>query len=105
MPKSKTALEKWWHGFLARLPCVVCPRSGEAGDGPLQIHHVAEGSGLRSHFSCVRLCKHHHDFFHARPVQFLKIYRVPGETEYGLLVWQMEDIAARLKRRFGWQIL
>lgn len=105
--KAKTALEKFWHAFLALLPCVLCTR-GHQGGGRVQHHHVAEGSGRRSHFACVRLCSCHHDEerrgtgFHGMGTErFCKIFRVPGESEYGLLVWQMEDIARALRAKFG----
>lgn len=98
MPKSKTALERFWHGFLARLQCVVGSHVGGACAGRVQVHHIAQGSGLRSHFSCVPMCEYHHDFFHGQPKTFLKVLKVPGESEYGLLVWLLEDIARAWKK-------
>lgn len=79
--------------------CVVCRRLG-FGYVPAQYHHIAEGSGLRSDFCGCGLCEEHHDpfrtgsGFHGMGTErFCKIFRVPGETEYGLLVWVNEDLA------------
>jgi hypothetical protein len=80
---------------VARLGCVVCRRLGY-GETPAQLHHVAEGSGLRSDFAVAPLCEEHHtgeSGFHTRGPEFLKQFRVPGESEYGLLVWVNEDLA------------
>jgi hypothetical protein len=77
------------------LGCCVCRRIGY-GYVPAQAHHVAEGSGLRSEWAIVPLCEEHHtgaSGFHKRGKQFLSQFRVPGESEYGLLVWTIEDLA------------
>lgn len=94
-------------GFVASLGCVVCRRLG-LGTVPAQVHHVAEGTGLRSDFSVAPLCEEHHDpmrtgsGFHGMGVkQFCKLFRVPGESEYGLLVWLCEDIAKAQQVRFA----
>ena len=85
--------------LVASLGCVVCRRLG-FGNVPAQVHHIAEGSGLRSDFAVAPLCNDHHDpyktgtGFHGMGTErFCKLFRVPGETEYGLLVWTNEDIA------------
>lgn len=80
--------------LVASLGCVVCRRLGH-GYVPAQVHHVAEGTGLRSNFAIAGLCLEHHlggTGFHRMGKKFLKLYRVPGESEYGLLVWVNEDI-------------
>ena len=81
---------------VAQNGCVVCRRMGYR-DVPAEVHHVAEGSGLRSDFAVAGLCPEHHrgqSGLHGMGVKaFLKLYRVPGETEYGLLVWVNEDLA------------
>ena len=75
--------------------CVVCRRLGT--NSPAEVHHVAEGSGLRSDFAVAGLCPEHHrgkSGLHGMGAKaFVKLYRVPGETEYGLLVWVNEDLA------------
>jgi hypothetical protein len=90
-----TRAESEWMESVASLGCCVCRRLGN-GYSPAQVHHVAEGSGLRSNFAVAPLCPEHHTGgagFHRMGKQFLKLYRVPGETEYGLLVWVNEDMA------------
>ncbi|CAB4180298.1 Recombination enhancement, RecA-dependent nuclease [uncultured Caudovirales phage] len=95
--KAKTAAEKRWHEFVAKIPCVVCSRFG-GGGGRITLHHVAKGSGVRSHFAVVPLCEEHHQGgagLHCMgPRRFLMLYRPPDEDEYGLLVWLLEDVAA-----------
>jgi hypothetical protein len=90
---------KRWMQTVAELGCVVCRRLGH-GTVPAQVHHVAEGSGLRSDYAVVPLCPEHHDphrtgsGFHGMGTErFCKLFRVPGESEYGLLVWTNEDLA------------
>ena len=80
---------------VAGLGCCVCWRIGH-GYVPAQVHHVAEGSGLRSDWSVAPLCEEHHtgaSGFHKRGKQFLSQFHVPGESEYGLLIWTIEDLA------------
>lgn len=95
---SKTAAESRHMERVAALGCVICRRL-YGSYSPAQLHHVAEGSGLRSNFAVVGLCEEHHtgsSGFHKMGKQFLKLYRVPGESEYGLLVMVNEDLARRV---------
>jgi hypothetical protein len=79
------------------LGCCICRRCLGLRDVPMaEAHHVAEGSGVRSDFAVAPLCPEHHrgaTGFHTRGKTFLSQFRVPGESEYGLLVWTMEDLA------------
>lgn len=81
---------------VASLGCCVCRRIGH-GYVPAEVHHVAEGSGLRSNWSVVPLCPEHHrgrsGLHGGGSKAFLRLYRPPGESEYGLLVWTIEDLA------------
>lgn len=80
---------------VASLGCCVCRRA-YGHYVPAQVHHVAEGSGLRSNWSVAPLCEKHHtgsEGFHTKGKMFLKQFRVPGESEYGLLIWTIEDLA------------
>ena len=80
---------------VASLGCCVCKRIGY-GYVPCQLHHIAEGSGLRSDWAVVGLCPEHHvgeSGWHKRGKQFLAQFRVPGESEMGLLIWLIEDLA------------
>lgn len=82
---------------VAALGCVVCRRLGFQPTFPAELHHVAEGSGLRSDFAIVGLCAEHHrgeSGLHGMgPKAFIRLYRPPGDSEYGLLVWVNEDLA------------
>lgn len=88
---------------VASVGCVVCRRLF-GRYVPAEIHHIAEGSGLRSNFAVAGLCgdeyEDHHDGrdtggagFHRMGKQWLKLFRIHGETEYGLLVMVNEDLA------------
>ena len=82
-------------GLVALCPCVVCVQLDQPSM-PVEVHHVAKGSGLRSHFAVAPLCAEHHRGeagLHGMGVKaFVRLYRVPGETEYGLLVWTAEQL-------------
>lgn len=98
-----SAAEERHMELVASVGCVICRRL-KGHFVPAELHHVAEGSGKRSNFAIVGLCgdqyEDHHDGrdtggagFHRMGKQFLKLYRVPGEIEWGLLQWVNEDIA------------
>ena len=84
-----------WHAACRAVGCVVCRRFAPLA-GRVELHHVAEGSGLRSDWAVVPLCELHHRGSHGlhgiSPEAFCKVYRVPGEIEWGLLVWTIEDV-------------
>jgi hypothetical protein len=90
-----TAAESRHMERVASLGCCVCRRLG-MGYVPAEVHHVAEGSGLRSNYAVAPLCSEHHrgaSGLHGGGVKpFLARFRVPGESEYGLLVWTIEDL-------------
>ena len=86
--------EKFHMGRVAQTGCVVCRRLGH-GWVPGQVHHVAEGSSVRSDFATVCLCPQHHTgpwSVHKAKERFFKVCGVPWEKEEGLLVWQNEDL-------------
>jgi len=87
--------------LVAQVGCVVGNRHGGCV-GRVEVHHVAEGSGLRSDFSTAGLCTGHHTgpggLHQLGAKRFCSLYRVPGETEYGLLVWVNEDISRKKLR-------
>lgn len=86
-----------WRNQLAGLRCVVGKRHGGC-QGQVELHHVAEGSGLRHDYGLVPLCHEHHQGqagLHGMGTKnFIRLYRPPGESEYGLLCWLLEDLAA-----------
>lgn len=83
--------------LVAAAGCCIGNRRLADCSGPVQVHHVAEGSSKRSDFGTVGLCHEHHQgasgFHGLRAERFCKLYRVPWEKEEGLLVWVNEDIA------------
>ena len=82
------------YAALSAIGCVACRRlTGEYT--PPEIHHIAQGTGLRSDWATAPLCPEHHRgsfSIHGSMETFIKVLRVPGETEWGLLVWTMEDL-------------
>jgi hypothetical protein len=97
-----TPLEQFYMGLIAQLGCVVCRRLGQSS--PAELHHVAENSGQRSNFAVVPLCTAHHDGakagtgFHGMGTRtFVRVFKVPGLSEYGLLIWAAEDLARHLR--------
>ena len=95
------AVERRHVNKVAALPCGVCRRFGATGL-PVELHHVAEGSGIRSWFAVAPLCGSKMDGGHHRGAaglhgmgtkKFCALYRPPWEKEEGLLVWVNEDLA------------
>lgn len=84
---------------VAELGCCVCRRALDRPGEPAEVHHVAEGSGLRSDWAVAPLCQEHHrgaTGLHGMGSKaFIRQYRPPGDSEYGLLVWVIEDLARR----------
>lgn len=78
--------EKCYHDILRRIGCVIC-REFYGVITPPSVHHIAEGSGVRSEYLAAGLCDPHHKGpggFHDGPKVFLRVYRLP--TEYHLLL-------------------
>jgi len=95
---SAPSAESKYMGRVAALGCLVCRRLGR-GCVPAQVHHIAEGSSLRSDFATAPLCLAHHDPYktgtglHGMGAEaFCKTFKVPWEKEEGLLVWVNEDM-------------
>lgn len=89
---------------IADLGCLLAKRGfRDHCRGNTELHHVAEGSGLRSDWALVPLCDEHHTgqagLHGMGPKAFIRLYRPPGDSEYGLLVWLLEDMAKRSERR------
>ena len=81
-----TNAEKHYHAILRQIGCVIC-REFRGVITPPSIHHIAEGSGVRSEYMVAPLCYGHHqgpEGFHSAPKVFLRVYRLP--TEYHLLL-------------------
>lgn len=101
MPNAKAR----WRSQLAAKGCVVGKRFPHSCRGTVELHHVAEGSGLRHDYGLAPLCAEHHrgeSGLHGMGTKnFLRLYRPPGESEYGLLVWLLEDLATSLSIAAG----
>ena len=97
--KDQVNARAHWRQILAGLRCVVGTRHGGC-EGSVELHHVAEGSGLRHDYGLVPLCHSHHQGgagLHGMGLRnFLRLYRLPGESEWGLLAWTCEDVAKLL---------
>lgn len=101
---SKTAAEERHMERVASVGCVICRRL-YGHYIPCELHHVAEGSGLRSNYAVAGLrgddYEDHHDgrdtggagFHLLGTKRFCSLYHVPGDSEYGLLVMVNEDLA------------
>lgn len=91
-----TLAEEWHCKRVRALGCVVCVRLGW-GATPASLHHIAEGSSIRSNFAVAPLCPEHHTgesgFHTLKEEAFCALYHVPWGNEYGLLVWVNEDLA------------
>lgn len=87
-----------WCGLLGEIGCVVCTRGLAGGSGRPHQHHVAKGSGERHEFCRAVLCEGHHMQFHSTMggKAFCRLYRPPGDDEFGLVVWTVEDVAKLL---------
>ena len=97
-----SVVASFWKSLLSNLRCVICTRFAESGQRA-SLHHVAEGSGIRSPFALVPLCYDHHQGpagLHGMGSKaFIRLYRPPGDSEFGLLVWTMADLAALLQSK------
>jgi hypothetical protein len=86
---------------VAEAGCAIGNRGLSQCEGCIELHHVAEGSGHRSDFAVAALCSEHHrgqSGLHGMGTKaFIRLYRLPGESEYGLLVWTNEDLARKRK--------
>lgn len=70
-------------GIIASLGCVICRREYKIIE-PCEVHHIAEGSGLRSDYMTAGLCFYHHkNELHGGIKTFLRRYNLP--TEYHLM--------------------
>lgn len=92
------------RGEISSLGCLLRKRGFSDGcTGSVELHHVAEGSGLRDDWALVPLCGEHHRGaagLHGMGTKaFIRLYRPPGDSEYGLLVWLLEDMAKSSQRR------
>lgn len=99
-----TVALEFWIELLGEIGCVVGARgwSKDCRRRPEQ-HHVAQGSGKRDEFNRAVLCWAHHQGpagLHGMGGKaFCRLYRPPGDHEFGLVTWTIEDAAKRLYER------
>lgn len=91
---------------IAVLGCLLGKRGFSEGClGGTELHHVAEGSGVRDDWALAPLCVEHHrgsSGLHGMGTKaFIRLYRPPGDSEFGLLVWLIEDMAKAPRRRIA----
>jgi len=86
---------------IAALGCLLGRRGLHQCEGRVELHHVAEGSSKRDPWALVPLCEEAHrgkSGLHGRGVRaFCAAYRTPGESEWGLLAWLLEEMAKERK--------
>lgn len=102
---SKTRAESAWMDKVASAGCCICWEL-HGRYVQCQVHHVKKGGGKRSNFSLAGLCVEHHDphrtgsgFHGMGEERFCKIFRVPGESEYGLLEMTIKCVMENGARR------
>lgn len=98
-----TAAEKRHMDAVAALQCIICRRFENLGLS-VELHHIAESSSLRSNWLVAPLCGNQVDGGHHRGATglhgpngtrwFIRFYKVPHDSEYGLLAWVNEDLEA-----------
>ena len=85
--------------FIASLGCLLAKQGVSGCAGTTELHHVAEGSGIRNEWALVPLCEAHHRGqagLHGMGTKaFIRLYRPPGDSEFGLLIWLLESMAHR----------
>lgn len=107
MNQKATAAESRYMGLIASMKCLLCRRF-EDTSLPTEVHHIGEGSSRQNNWLVVPLCGSRMDGGHHRGAAglhgmgsrgFVRMYKVPQDSEYGLLAWLNEDIAAVLNTR------
>ena len=95
--------------MVANMRCLICRRFPDLATGlGTEVHHLGEGSSRQNNWLVVPLCGSKTDGGHHRggaglhgmgTKAFLSLYHVPHSSEYGLLAWLNEDMAAALTAR------
>lgn len=87
-------------GLVSSLSCVICKRFAQSGER-VEVHHIAKGTSSQNNWLVAPLCSEHHrgaTGLHGPQGTrwFVRFYKVPHDTEYGLLAWVNQDISERL---------
>lgn len=109
MNQDATAAESRYMGLVATMKCLVCRRFPELDRGlPTEVHHLGEGSSRQNNWLVAPLCGNKADGWHHRGAgglhhmgskAFVRLYKVPHDSEYGLLAWVNEDLGVALGLR------
>lgn len=98
--RPANAAEARYLALVKSVPCLICTRFERTGL-PSEVHHIASGSSLRSHWLVAPLCGSQTDGGHHRggaglhgmgTRRFCSLYQPPGELEHGLLAWLAQDM-------------
>lgn len=102
MNQNATAAESRYMGLVKGMKCLICRRFPELDTGlRTEVHHIAQGSSRQNNWLVAPLCGSPNDGGHHRGSAglhgmgvkaFCSLYRVPHESEYGLLAWVNEDL-------------
>lgn len=102
MNQNATAAESRFMGHVKAMKCLICKRFQELDTGMRsEAHHIASGTSRQNNWLVVPLCGSQSDGGHHRGgaglhgmgvKAFCSLYRVPHESEYGLLAWLNEDM-------------
>jgi hypothetical protein len=101
-----SAAEGRYMGHVASMTCVICWKFPDLATGlPTEVHHLGEGSSRQNNWLVAPLCGSKSDGGHHRggaglhgmgSKAFCKLYRLPHESEYGLLAFVNEQMQAML---------
>jgi hypothetical protein len=106
MNQKINAAEGRYMGLIASMQCVICWKFPDLATGlGVEVHHLGEGSSRQCNWLVAPLCGSRSDGGHHRGgaglhgmgvKAFLKLYRIPHESEYGLLALVNEQMAQKL---------
>ena len=102
MNQTYTAAERRYAALVAKTKCLICRRFPDLATGlPTEVHHIGEGSSRQDNWLIAPLCGSKTDGGHHRggaglhglgSKAFVRLYKVPHGTEYGMLAWLNEDL-------------
>ncbi len=106
MNQSATAAESRYMGLIKSMKCLICRRFAELDTGlPTEVHHLGEGSSRQNNWLVAPLCGSKTDGGHHRggaglhgmgSKAFVRFYKVPQDSEYGLIAWVNEDLGIKV---------
>lgn len=90
--------------LVAGMDCLICRRFPDLRTGKhVEVHHIASGSSRQNNWLVAPLCPEHHrggSGLHGLGTKrFCSLYRVPHDSEYGLIAWVNEHLCEKLTLR------